>query len=221
MLFRSGRRLAFCSETDRGRRFAAGTMKRLVGGDPIRANRMRQDPIQFLPTHTLIMLTNHLPAVDGDDPAIWRRIMVVPFDVVIPPHEQDPRLPQRLREPAVRAAVLAWAWRGYLDYQQAGLAPPEAVQGATSRYQTDSDVVGRFLAEEVEFGPARQVTSASLYTRFVAWARGNGEDPMSKTALGKAMRDRDYASTKATNAQMVYKGLGLVLRDEDTADRWR
>src|SRR5262249_37921765 len=106
-----GRRLVFCSETDRSRRFAEAAMKRAVGGDPIEANLMHPDPIPFDPSHTLVMLTNHLPRVSGDDEAVWRRIMVVPFDVVIPEGERDPELPRRLRAQA--PAVLAWALEGW------------------------------------------------------------------------------------------------------------
>jgi hypothetical protein len=65
-----GRRLVVVTETDEGRRLAEATMKRLTGGDHIRARRMRQDFIEFEPSHTPILVTNHLPAVSGDDPAV-------------------------------------------------------------------------------------------------------------------------------------------------------
>jgi putative DNA primase/helicase len=62
-----GKRVVFCSETSKGAKFNEAEMKRLVGGDPIQANRMRKDPITFLPSHTLLMVTNHLPNISGDD----------------------------------------------------------------------------------------------------------------------------------------------------------
>ena len=104
-----GRRLVFCSETERGRRFAEAGMKRLVGGDPIEANYMHKDPITFLPSHTLVMLTNHLPHGSGDDPAVWRHISVVPFDVVIPEDEQDPLLPSKLQAEAPGRSPRCWS----------------------------------------------------------------------------------------------------------------
>jgi putative DNA primase/helicase len=79
-----GRRLVVVAETDEGRRLAEATMKRLTGGDTIRARRMRMDFVEFEPSHTPILVTNHLPAVSGDDPAVWRRIRVVPYTVVVP-----------------------------------------------------------------------------------------------------------------------------------------
>ena len=84
-----GVRWVSVSESDRDRRLAEATMKRLTGGDTIRARRMRQDFVEFEPSHTPLLITNHLPKVSGDDPAIWRRLRVIPFDVVIPEDEQD------------------------------------------------------------------------------------------------------------------------------------
>jgi putative DNA primase/helicase len=43
---------------------------------------MRQDFVSFERSHTALFITNHLPKVSGDDPAVWRRIRVIPFDVV-------------------------------------------------------------------------------------------------------------------------------------------
>ena len=111
-----GIRWCVVSEIEKDRRLAEATMKRLTGGDTIRARRMRQDFIEFTPSHTAIMVTNHLPKVSGDDPAIWRRLRVVPFDVVIPEDQRNKHLDEQLQLDA--DAVLAWAVAGYLDYAQ-------------------------------------------------------------------------------------------------------
>jgi putative DNA primase/helicase len=91
-----GLRLALTFETDSGRRLAEGTIKRLTGGDRIKARRMREDFWEFDPTHSILMITNHKPIVTGDDEGIWRRLRLVPFDVTIPAAERDSKLPERL-----------------------------------------------------------------------------------------------------------------------------
>jgi len=80
-----GLRLAILHEGDAGRRLAEGTVKRLTGGDRLKARRMREDFWSFTPSHTFIALTNHKPIVVGQDEGIWRRLRLVPWDVVIPP----------------------------------------------------------------------------------------------------------------------------------------
>ena len=63
-----GLRLAVLHESDAGRRLAEGTVKRLTGGDRLKARRMREDFWGFDATHTFVMLTNHRPIVGGTDP---------------------------------------------------------------------------------------------------------------------------------------------------------
>ena len=65
-------------------RFDIALLKRLTGGDTIKARFMRQDFFSFTPSHLLMMATNHLPEIDDDTEAVWRRIRVIPFTVEIP-----------------------------------------------------------------------------------------------------------------------------------------
>ncbi|MGJ6961148.1 DNA primase family protein [Streptosporangium sp. G11] len=207
-----GARLVFCSETEKGRRFAEATMKRLVGGDPIEANLMHKNPITFIPSHTLIMLTNHLPAVSGDDPAVWRRLLVVPFDVVIPEQERDGKLPDRLR--AAAPAILAWAHQGWLDYQQQGLNPPEAVRARTQEYQASSDALGRFLDDRTIGTPHGVVKARELYTAWTQWCYAFGEEPGTEKAFAESMDKRGHEKKKRS-VGMTYLGLILAADEEE------
>lgn len=203
-----GARVAFCSEIAADARLDEATMKKLTGGDPVNAKLLYRNPIEFDPSHTLFMLTNHLPQVRGDDPAVWRRLMTVPFDVVVPPDRRDGELPEKLK--ANGDAVLAWLWHGWLDYQRNGLNPPQAVLDATERYRLDSDVIARFLADEsVVVHGHGSVGSGQLYKAFMSWQRAQGEDmPMSNKALSKAMEVRGYRK-KSTSAGATWQGLSL------------
>ncbi|MFE2815331.1 phage/plasmid primase, P4 family [Streptomyces nigra] len=210
-----GARLAFCSETEKGRKFAEATMKRLVGGDPIEANYMHKNPITFDPSHTLVMLTNHLPAVSGDDPAVWRRILVVPFDVVIPEEERDGELPERLK--LATSAVLAWAYVGWLDYQQQGLNPPEAVRVRTEQYREESDLLGRFLTERTIANPHGYIRSAELFTAWSDWCHKNGiktEEIGNAVSFATSMKSRGFEK-KSRNIGAVWLGLMLTGVEED------
>jgi len=210
-----GARLAFCSETEKGRKFAEATMKRLVGGDQIEANLMHRNPITFDPSHTLIMLTNHLPAVSGDDPAVWRRILVVPFDVVIPEEERDGELPDRLK--GASDAVLAWLYEGWQSYQDQGLNPPAAVRAATETYQADSDALGRFLTEKTMRSPHGYVRARELFTAWSNWAHSSGmkaEDIGTEVAFAASMKAREFVK-KQRNIGAVWVGLVMTSSDDD------
>jgi putative DNA primase/helicase len=119
-----GMRLAVLHEGDAGRRLAEGTDKRLTGGDRVKARRMREDYWSFEPSHTFLVLTNHKPIEAGTDEGIWRRLRLVPWDVVVPEAERDLDLADRLTLEA--DAVLAWTVAGYREWRGLGLADPEA-----------------------------------------------------------------------------------------------
>ncbi|QWA26635.1 hypothetical protein KJK32_45435 (plasmid) [Streptomyces sp. JCM17656] len=211
-----GARLTFCSETDKDRKFAEATMKRLVGGDPIEANLMHRNPITFDPSHTLVMLTNHLPKVSGDDPAVWRRILVVPFDVVIPEEERDGTLPGKLHEAS--DAIVSWAYEGWLAYQQQGLNPPEAVRIRTAEYRASNDVMQRFFDDCVHQGEHGFAKSRELFTAWSKWCHDNGytaEVIGTEVSFADSLKKRGYEK-KRTSAGQVYRGLMLLGgRDED------
>lgn len=212
-----GVRLAVASETDEGRALAAATVKRLTGGDPIRARKMRKDFFEFLPSHTLIMVTNFKPKVSGDDAAMWRRIRVVPFDVVV--ERPDPALPDRLA--LALPAVLRWVYEGYRAYVEQGLAAPEAVQLRTKEYQTSSDALGRFFDDRlIATSNTVKLKARELYNAWTSWCHGNGEQPGSEVALAEAMGRRGYEKRKSDGV-MKYLGLMLTADDEEPAhSRW-
>lgn len=207
-----GARTAFCSEIAAGAHLDAPTMNALTGGDPIIAKLLYRDSITFNPSHTLIMLTNHLPVVRGDDPAVWRRLCAVPFKVVVANADQDPALGEKLNGAA--DAVLAWLWHGWLDYSRNGLAPPEAVAEATREYKLDSDVLARYLADEdaVCHGHGT-VGSADLYGAFKDWCRDQGEPvDMTNKAFTEAMDLRGHRR-KRGNRGAQWQDLMIVSRD--------
>lgn len=202
-----GRRLAVITETDEGRKFAEATMKRLTGGDTIKARYMRQDFVQFEPSHTAILVTNHLPTVSGDDPAVWRRIRVVPFDVVIPEADRDPALPERLQ--ACADEVLSWCIAGWAEYQKIGLAEPDAVLARTKDYRADSDVIGRFIADKCVTVDTVKMTTAKLFEAWQLWRATEGVPEMSVRAFGQALDRHGYPAVKGTGGTRYRSGIAL------------
>lgn len=213
-----GRRWVSVSETEKDRRLAEATMKRLTGGDRIRARRMRQDFVEFQPSHTAILVTNHLPKVSGDDPAIWRRLRVIPFEVVIPEHQRDPALSARLE--AHTASVLAWAIEGLADYLKHGLNEPDAVMAATDNYRRSSDAITRFIDECCLVNPHRCATTRDLHARYVVWAQEDGAEPMSSKALGLAFDRAGYPASPPRNGRRLRRGIGLQSdkKDDENGD---
>lgn len=209
-----GARLAVAIESDEGCRLAEGTIKQMTGGDRIAARRLYQDFIEFDPTHKILFGTNHKPRVRDNTHAMWRRMRLIPFEMQIADHEQDPTLANKLI--AELPGILNWALEGCLAWQQAGrLFTPEAVVTATASYRSDQDVLDDFLRERCVWGPGHVELFAELRKAYVTWAEEMSDKPMSSKAFGAALSERGYLPIRRSNARYY---TGLRLRNVADAD---
>jgi putative DNA primase/helicase len=210
-----GRRLAVCMETAQGRHLDAPTAKQLTGGDTITARYMRQDFFSFTPSHTILMITNHKPVVDGSDDALWRRIVVVPFEQVFSGDQVQPDLKEQLgSEPD---AILSWMIEGWISYTEHGLLIPDAVRIATEAYKADSDAVGRYITERfypTQFGT---VASADLFADWQKWSAVNGEEPITQKAFTTELTRRGYSKHKS-DGRILWKGFTLLASENSEND---
>ncbi|HUT91967.1 MAG TPA: phage/plasmid primase, P4 family, partial [Thermoguttaceae bacterium] len=199
----AGKRLVACQETEDGRRLAESLVKELTGGDPQRARRMREDFWQFWPTHKVILATNHRPAVKGTDYAIWRRLRLVPFNVVIPPDARDKHLLDKLR--GELEGILAWSVRGCLEWQRDGLREPGDVVTATDNYRNEEDIVGVFLAESCDQDAETWERGKALYAAYKRHCEDSGEHPVGQRRFGRVMTERGFE--RYMNNGTCYRGV--------------
>ena len=206
-----GVRLALLYETDRGRELAEATVKRLTGGDRIKARRMREDFWSFTPSHTFVMLTNHRPVIRGTDDGIWRRVRLIPWEVQIAAEEQDAELGDRLRLEA--DAVLAFLAAGYADWRGHGLGDPDQVVKATDAWRGESDALGRFLEQCVRV-PGVSARSGQLFTAWREWCEAEHEDPGTQTAFSLELERRGYRKHK-TGGIILWGGIAIPSKEEE------
>jgi putative DNA primase/helicase len=203
-----GARLAATVETEAGRRLAEALVKQLTGGDRIRARRMRCDFFEFSPTHKLWVAGNHLPTIVGNDHAIWRRILLIPFTVTFDGDRCDKALPDRLA--AEMPGILAWAVAGCLEWRRDGLGVPDAVRRTTGDYRTNEDHVGRFLDECCEVDPGARCSARELRDAYESWCAEVGERPWSAKALGQQLTTRGFDRAKLERGVWSWIGLGVA-----------
>jgi hypothetical protein len=171
-----GTRLTFLDEGIQRGKVATARLKRLVGGSSITANRMRQDPVTFRPTHTLAITLNPEEEFSFDDPAVDSRLRLLPCDgnpvqVVSVAQKFDYfHSPKWIEErPGVLARLMSAAARVLndvhaLDKDHAPAAVTMAEQDAKNR---EDEVLRWFLeaTEECSDGyPSRE-----LYVHFKNW----------------------------------------------------
>lgn len=189
-----GARLVTATEPEVGDRLSEGTIKTATGGERIVAREMYEKQFEYSPMFKVLLACNFKPTIKGQDEGIWRRIMLVPFDVTIPEAERDRHLPDKLREEL--PGILNWLIDGYLAWAEKGLAIPEIVRSATDEYRRESDPVGEFLRVCTNERPGGTVQASALYGVYVSWCRDSAIDPKSQTMFGKILSDRKLRRDK-------------------------
>jgi len=210
-----GKRLVIAQETDQGAKLAESTVKQLTGSDAISARRMREDFWTFQPSHKLLMATNHKPRIRGNDHAIWRRVVLIPFEKRFwnpakgesgPPElEQQKQLPALLE--AEKEGILAWMVRGCVEFSRVGLQIPESIQAATSDYRREEDCIGRFIEQRCLVGGMYKCKFSDLYESFEKWCNESGDNLPSRKGFGQALKECGYEDKHS--GVRWYLGIGL------------
>jgi putative DNA primase/helicase len=208
------KRLAVGVETDQRQKLNEADIKNLTGGDIISARRMREDPWEFTPTHTLWLQTNHLPEIASRDNGIWRRMRVVEWTATFSGKSQDATLDEKLRAEA--SGILNWLITGALAWQQNGLSEPPAIEAATHRYRRSEDLLTRF-AQDVDLvvGSDLRTTAYELRLSLDEWCRSEGVPAApSSNALAAWLTEQGATRTRRrlegrTNKSTIWEGIGL------------
>jgi len=212
-----GKRFVAASETADGRRLDEATVKELTGGDTIKARRMKEDFWGFVPTHKLVMATNHKPRVTDGGDGTWRRLRLLPFAVKFWNPDEGPAGPPELEaDPTLRdklfaefEGILAWMVEGCLEWlaDNRQLTLPRSVDEATKEYKSEENLVERFVVEKCE-RDSDAVTGASvLYGSFTDWAKVQNERAGSQRKFGEGLKSLGFVSRSSNGT--VYDGIRL------------
>ncbi len=202
-------RMVRASEPEKGVQWQEGLIKQLTGGEPILVRALNENFFEATPIFKLTIGGNHAPDIRGMDDGIWRRLMIVPFDVQIPKEERDPMIVQRMLEEG--PGILNWLVEGAKSYLEGGLAPPAQVSQATDTLRQDADPYGKFLDEAcvVSGDVADSISSRELMLCFMFWQMQRGETPFKERTISTNMKDhsRRWRSPK-TGKQFVARETG-------------
>lgn len=199
-----GSRLAFVDEGPREGKWAMERLKQLTGGGQLTGNRMRENPVTFEPTHTLILTANNEPTLTDD--AIRARVRLIPCDgdleairnarlAIGPLHGAA----WQQEAPGVLAAMMREAARWLADYRT-GLteAAPESIRGKADELAAEQNPTRTWVEEETEHHPEGS-KAGDLYKAFVQWCRDHNipaSQTPSMTKWGRELTALGYEGWK-------------------------
>jgi len=183
-----GKRLVIASESERNRKLRLQLVKRLTGDATLKARFMRQDFFSFERTFKVILVTNNRPQVDEDSEAAWRRLRLIPFDVVIPSEQRDTRLAEKLREEA--PGILRWLVEGARQWQRLGIAEPDTIAAATDSYRTENDPLAEFMDDCCEMADAGWTSASDLRCTYELYCHDRGDPEIGGREFNERLRRR-------------------------------
>lgn len=208
-----GKRLIIASEMSEGMRLNTAMVKQLCSTDEILAEKKYKAPFHFVPSHTLVLYTNHLPKVGANDDGIWRRLIVIPFNAKISGRSDIKNFADYLYDEA-SPAILSWIVEGAEKAIKANfkLTLPKVVEQSVSAYREANDWMGQFLSDCCEVDDSYTEKSGELYNQYRSYCVRMNEYTRSTADFYAALSNAGYTKKKTKKGMIVQ---GLKLKEED------
>lgn len=207
-----GKRLVIAAELEEGMRLNTSIVKQLCSTDEVTAEKKYKDPFKYVPTHTLVLYTNHLPRVGANDDGIWRRLIVIPFNAKITGSSDIKNYADYLYE-NVGGAVLSWIIDGAAKAikNKYKLRTPKVVEAAINKYRENNDWFSAFVEECCEVDATYTQKSGEFYHEYRSYCARTGEYTRSTTDFYTALENAGFERKRAKSGITVY---GIRLKSD-------
>lgn len=200
-----GKRMIIAAELEEGMRLNTSNVKQLCSTDEIYAEKKYKAPFSYVPTHTLVLYTNHLPRVGAIDQGTWRRLIVIPFNAKIEGKADIKNYSDFLFKMA-GGAVLSWIIEGAKrvianDYK---IVQPKVVQDAIQKYKENNDWLSHFLEDCCEIDPSYEAKSGEVYNTYRSYCNQMGEYARSTTDFYTAIEAADFTRRKTKKGMLIH-----------------
>ena len=207
-----GKRLIIASEMEEGMRLNTAMVKQLCSTDAIQAEKKYEKPFHFIPTHTLVLYTNHLPRVGANDDGIWRRLIVIPFEANITGKSDIKNYGEYLFEHA-GPAIMRWIIEGAKDAIAMDFKwpLPTQVQHAVDEYREQNDWFAQFVEDCCEVGADYRESGGQVYDAYRNYCARSGEYTRNSADFYVALEKAGFQRKRTASARMI---VGLRLKSD-------
>jgi len=218
-----GKRFVSANETNSNKQFDSAILKKVTGEDKIKCRFLYKDYFEYAPTFKIWMALNHLPFVNEQTKAFWRRIKVIPFTAQIPDGQIDKNLTQKLL--AESEGILYWMVQGFQKWKKNGLGTCQAVEEITKEYKEDNDTLKDFLEQYCEISSDYEAITTDLYNAYEKYCDANNVKEhfrLSQRNFAMKLKERGFERTKhiriGDDEFRGFKGLRLKYSISDTKE---
>jgi len=202
-----GARFAVASETNNSKRWDEAMVKRLTGGDKLRGSRLHNASYEFIPTHHLWFMANHLPTVRDASESFWRRPEIIPFKARFPERSRDVKLKEKLL--GERDAIFTWLIEGATEYVEEGLPElPQVCKDAKEKYRYDNDYLSGFIEDKLVKEAGAIMPLSEVYELYQQWCHTNNiQDTLQRKYFSANMEERGIIRGPKKNYGETFVGV--------------
>lgn len=199
-----GKRIIMSAESQQGARLNDSIVKQLCSTDAIFAEKKYKDPFSYIPSHTLILYTNHLPKVSATDDGIWRRLIVIPFSNKLTGTDDVKNYSDKLIEESGEY-IMHWIIEGAkkIISKRFNLVQPQIVKDAIAEYKEQNDWMKRFLDERCVVEKNVRESSQELYRKYLEYCNSNNEYPRSTTDFSVELEKNGFEKLELSRKRFI------------------
>jgi putative DNA primase/helicase len=181
-------------------------IKKLSGGEPLKCRFLYGEWFELFAEFKLWLMLNELPTITDNSHAMWRRLVLIPFNVIIP-QEQKILDFDKILYNEERAGILLWILDGYKKYRKLGkLKTCSAMEIAKNEYHMEQDDILRFVNDEL-YGHIETIKTKECYDLYKSWCTGEEIVGKGKKDFFKVMKHIDGLQQCIVRGENVYKVL--------------
>ncbi|MEN5306314.1 phage/plasmid primase, P4 family [Chryseobacterium cucumeris] len=175
----------------------ASIFKQLVSGEPVEARLPYGQPFTLKQYAKLIFNCNELPKDVEHTNAYFRRFLIIPFDVTVPPEEQDKNLHTKIIDNEL-SGVFNWVLEGLNRLlEQKRFSDCQAAQKAVERYRMESDSVQMYLSEyNYSISVIKEIPLQEMYKEYKYFCEDNGFKACSLRTFADRLRNSGYQTER-------------------------
>ncbi len=237
-------RYGVLQETSKKDKMNDGKLKELTGNDKFQSRGHYQGFSKVDASAKIALICNKLPAIGSDDPAIWNRVRILPFESKFPANNEE--VPSTFEEqikkkifyrdntigeklPSLKQALIWYLFQRYIDITENGFSKePQQVIEATELYRRSNDVFLQFINERIvkdESDACEGISLNDMFLIFKDWYREtyNSNNCPNKNELkddlfkrwGPSRLNKWKKYRMRTIRDDEEEGIVLALREED------
>ena len=171
-----------------------GRLKELTGVEAIAFEQKNKTPFYGPNTAKLLFGCNKLPPFVDDTEGVWNRLIILPFEFVVPREQKKPAMLLPDFWAAELPGILNWALEGLQRVRDSdGTTEIDRVQHAVAAHRVESNAALRFLTECYKAATTEEhevfVIASAVYDHYRAWLKSHGYDEkkhlLNSIAFGK------------------------------------